>query len=151
MQRPNNMRRGTKAGLGGKPRPEDGNAVVEFVGVLAVIIIPALVLLIGFATTTRAQLALDDAARQGVRAYVRQASGQAAWQQARAAAVTAWDDRGFSERLDVDASCTATPCLTPGEYVTIAVTARVEVPIIGKLTLDASQTLVVDHYRAVRP
>lgn len=58
---------------------EDGNAIVEFVGVMVVIIIPALVLLTGLATTTMAQLALNDAARQSARAYVRAQSASAAY------------------------------------------------------------------------
>lgn len=130
---------------------EAGNAVVEFIGVMVVIIIPALVLLIGLATTTRAQLALDDAARQSVRAFIREDSGAAAHARAHATALTAWDSRGFSEPLGVGFSCAASPCLSPGASVSVDVSASVSVPIIGSVTMSAHQSMVVDQYRVVRP
>lgn len=130
---------------------EPGNAVVEFVGVMVVIIIPALALLIGLATTTRAQLALDDAARQSVRAFIRADSGTSAYSSAEAAAATAWADRGFTEPLGVDVQCAANPCLTPGQMVTVDVSAVVSVPILGTLTMSSDQSMMVDQYRAARP
>ncbi|MDP9805764.1 hypothetical protein J2S70_000346 [Trueperella bonasi] len=130
---------------------EPGNAVVEFIGVMTVIIIPALILLIGLSTTTRAQLALDDAARQSVRAYVRADSGVQAQAQARTAADLAWDTRGFVEPLAFGVSCTASPCLSPGASVEVTVSADVGVPIIGSISISASQSMLVDQYRVVRP
>lgn len=132
-------------------RAEPGNAVVEFIGIMVVIIIPALVLLIGLATTTRAQLALDDAARQSVRAFIREDSTVSAHTRAHTAAITAWETRGFSEPLDARVACTASPCLTPGSSVSVDVSASVSVPIIGSVTMSARQSMMVDQYRVVRP
>ncbi len=132
-------------------RVEAGNAVVEFIGVMVVIVIPALVLLIGLATTTRAQLALDDAARQSVRAFIREDSGASAHVRAQSVADTAWADRGFTEPLGVGVRCTANPCLTPGASVAVDVSASVSVPVIGSVSMSASQRMMVDQYRVMRP
>ncbi len=134
-----------------KPRGEEGNAIVEFVGIVVVIVVPALVLLIGLATTTSAQLALDDAARQSARAYVRADSAHAGEARGREVADRAWTDRGLSEPLSLDFLCSASPCLTPGAVVTARTSATVTVPIIGALALTGEQEMVVDQYRVVRP
>ncbi|MEW6957390.1 hypothetical protein [Trueperella pyogenes] len=137
--------------ISGREAGEDGNAIVEFVGVMVVIIIPALVLLTGLATTTMAQLALNDAARQSARAYVRAQSASAAYSAGGSLAHQAWANRGFTEPIRLDFSCSARPCLTPGESATARVSATITVPVIGALTLHGEQTMVVDQYRVARP
>ncbi|QOR44994.1 hypothetical protein [Trueperella pecoris] len=130
---------------------EAGNAIVEFVGVMVVVIVPALVLLVGLATTTAAQLALNDAARQSVRAFVRSDSGPLADASARQAAEQAWADRGFTEHLATEVVCASRPCLTPGASVTVNVEAAITIPVLGAVSVKASQAMMVDLYRMVRP
>ncbi|KTF03808.1 MULTISPECIES: hypothetical protein [Trueperella] len=134
-----------------KPRGEDGNAIVEFVGVMVVIVVPALALLTGLATTTTVQLALEDAARQSARAYVRAESVYSGEARGREAASKAWTDRGMDEQLDLNFACSASPCLSPGATVTARASATVTVPIVGAITLTGEQAMVVDQYRVVRP
>lgn len=144
------LARGVKRGVA-LPQPQDGNAIVEFIGVMVVIIVPALVLLTGLATVTMAQLALEDAARQSARAFVRANSGEAGKAHAIDVARSAWAQRGFSEPLEVDLSCSARPCLTPGQTVTATVSATVNVPVVGPLAVVGHQSMTVDQFRVSRP
>ncbi|MFY9262055.1 MAG: hypothetical protein GX483_06525 [Actinomycetaceae bacterium] len=131
---------------------EPGNAVVEFVGIMAVIIVPALVLISALGTLAAAQFALNAAARDAVREAVRAPDETAIYQHAQETAEEVWSNREFTEPLITAVSCQGAPCLTPGADITITVSATVPIPLIDRhYTLSASQTMKVDAFRAGSP
>ncbi|MDO5025979.1 MAG: hypothetical protein Q4E03_05640 [Trueperella sp.] len=131
---------------------EPGNAIVEFIGVMVVIIVPALGLLAILATIVSAQFALQGAARESARVFVRANTVAEANSSATAAAKTSWEDRGFTEALAVTYACSDPSCLVPNATVTATVSAQIELPLIGtRVTLRDSQPMTVDAFRAARP
>ena len=156
------MRRLSEAGLRGlkaasakradEPTSEPGNAIVEFVGVIVVLVVPALILLSIFITATSANFAISSAARDAARSFIRADSGMEAVASGESAANRAWNARGLDGDIAVDFQCSANPCLTPGESVRAEVTGTVTVPILGtKLTVSDSLTVTVDEFRRTRP
>ena len=132
-----------------RPRPERGNAIVEFIGIVAVVIVPAVFLLTALAVVTNAQLALAEAARQAAREYVRADSVAHAQIAAEQAALSAWNNP--ADELELSISCSANPCLSPGASITVTVRSRVQVPLVGDIAVAGSQTMPVDRYRSERP
>ncbi len=130
---------------------EKGNAVVEFIGIMAVIIVPVLVLISVLATILSAQFALQAAVRNSVREFIRSESTSEAHVRGLAAGQQAWADRGIDEPLALDFSCTASPCLSPGSFVEVNAQATVTIPILDRqVTLSDSQSMRVDEFRRVR-
>lgn len=135
-----------------KSESEPGNAIIEFIGVMTVIIVPALVLLSILATIVSAQFALQSAARESARVFVRANAVAEAKTSADAAAETAWTDRGFTEPLTVSYACSTPGCLIPNATVTANVSSQVTLPLIGRqITVQDSQPMTVDAFRSARP
>lgn len=136
---------------GDRDASESGNAIVEFLGVLVVLVVPALLLIASLATVTAAQFAANAAARDSARAFVRAESSSTAAGIGRAAAERAVSDRGRIGEHTVSFSCSATPCLSAGSDVTATVSIRAVLPVIGTtVTISDSATMTVDPYRRSR-
>jgi Flp pilus assembly protein TadG len=147
---------------------EQGAAVVEFLLVFLVLVVPLVYAIVVMADVQRALLAVSTAAREAGRVYVT-APPQDAGRRAESAyeevlrnfGYTAGDSRA---RLVVETACpnTATGCaggLGPGAEVTVRVTYRVPVarlPVIGAiagpdLPVGTTQHTRVDRYRGIGP
>lgn len=100
-----------------------GSAVVEFVFLAVVLMVPLLHLVMVMARLQAGSYAVTAAAREAGRAYVTApASGQAAGR-AQAAAAIAFSDQGFGSDGAITVSCSGSPCLQPEGRV--QTTARV--------------------------
>ena len=143
------------------PRGESGTAIVEFVWLAILLIVPLLYIVLAAFDTQRAAYAASAAARSAGRAYVTapdQASGQA---RARAAVRLAYRDQRISEVPDVRISCRPDPgnCLSPGSVVRAEVRGSVDLPLmpaaLGSRTpsirVDAEHEAPYGTFREARP
>jgi len=147
---------------GGFGADDDGSAIIEFVFVALVIMVPLVYLLVAVATVQRAQVAVANAARDAGRAYATAGSGAQAGVRVTAASRLALRNAGLEPAaprfVPAGASCAAaaiTPKLAPGSVFTVCVTRRVELPAIPSLvqgrgiTVTGRYTVHVDDYADV--
>ena len=143
-------------------RDEDaGNAVVEFLGLSLVLLVPLVYLVLVLARIEAASYAVEGAAREAARTYV--AADDAESAAARAVAVTgvALADQGFeddpSQALAI--VCEQDPCLRPDAHVEARVEVVVPLPFVPGFVRDvvplevpvsARHVAVVDEFRSVR-
>jgi hypothetical protein len=139
---------------------DDGNAIIEFVYLAILLMIPLAYLLITVFRVQGATYAVSSATREAGRVYVTSGSGDADARAATAAAIVMADSG-----LELDASrlsirCSARPCLTPGANVEIAIGYDVALPFLPRF-LDGAipanihvvgrHLEVVDRFRPVSP
>ncbi|WP_164737358.1 pilus assembly protein [Georgenia sp. SYP-B2076] len=122
--------------LGG---PDRGSAIVEFLGVSLLLLVPVLYLVLTLSRVQAAAFAAEGAAREAGRIVAQAASLAEATARAERAVELAFADQGF----DVDgagalvATCAADPCLTPGAVVQVEVGIAVALPLLPSF-LDAA-------------
>ena len=130
---------------------ESGNVIVEFVGVMIILVVPALLSLLAVSSLLMGQAAITAATRDGARAFVRAESVVQGRQHATHIATEAFEQRGVDADVTVDFVCSATPCLSPGAAVTTTVRANVRLTSVGmSVTLDEGLRLPVDELREGR-
>lgn len=134
---------------------EGGTAVIEFVWLAILLLVPLIYLVLCLARLQAGSYAVTQGAREAARAYVTAESDPAARGRAQAAADIAFEDQGFSGEGDLAIECTATPCLTPGESVTTRTSVSVPLPLVPEFLRDvvpleipvsASQVAPVPEY-----
>jgi hypothetical protein len=140
-----------------------GSAVVEFVTVGLLLLVPTLYLVVAVGRIQAGVLATEAASRAAVRAITSadtEGEGRAA---ARSLVGYALSDQGFDVDPDAvtDVACPAEGCLTPGGRV--AVTVEVTVPLPGLpavllpgdaavgVPVSATHVAAVDEFRAGQP
>lgn len=140
--------------------PDDGSAVVEFVTLGVLLLVPVVYLVLTLGRIQAAAYATDNAARQAARAFAAADDERAGRARARAAVRLGLLDQGF----DVDPTRAATiecrqqPCLSPEGRVLVRVSVDVVLPGIPgfvdrvvptHVTVRSTQTAVVDAFRPV--
>lgn len=135
---------------------EDGNALVEFVYLAVLLMVPLVYVMLTAFEVQRAAFGTTEAARQAGRAYARSTDPDEARLRATAAAKLALADQGITASPDPEFECLGGGCLTPGSRVKVTVTHRVELPLLGSvfgaaagsIPVTAQHTEYVDRYRA---
>lgn len=149
-------------GPGRRHRGDEGSAVVEFLGVALLLLIPVVYLVLVLGRMQAAAFAVDGAAREGARGFVTAETGQSAAPRAVTAVALALGDQGIDPAVAPEAltiTCTTTPCLTPGGTVTA--TVEVDIPLPGvpgflqgsvplSIPVSATASATVDTYAAGR-
>lgn len=148
-----------------RPRPtkrysghtgDDGNALVEFVYLAVVLMIPLVYVLISVFQVQRAAFGTTEAARQAGRAYARADSVAQAQSRGQAAASLALKDQGIDSGAATHFTCVGR-CLAPGSSVKVTVTYFVKLPVLGHLFGDrrrgairvqATHTEHVDRFKS---
>jgi hypothetical protein len=135
---------------------ERGSAVVEFVFLEVLRLVPLIYLVMTLARVQAGAFAVATAAREAGRAYVTADSVEGAPSRAAVAARLAFEDQGFARGEGaITAVCDATPCLRPEGRVEITATVTVPLPLVPALardviplaiTLDATHVAVVDRF-----
>lgn len=115
---------------------EQGSAVVEFVFLGVLLLVPLVYLVLTLARVQAGSYAVVAAAREAARAYVTADSEEQAPGRARAAASVAFADLGFEQTGTVELSCPASPCLTPEGVVTARATVVVPLPLVPAFARD---------------
>jgi len=133
---------------------DEGSAVVEFVFLAVLLMVPVVYLVLTLAAVQSGAFAAEAVARDASRAAVvagvdslRNGESYATAERAAShranevAAMTLEDFHLTADDADMLLTCSAQPCLTPGSDVTVAVTVSVALPGIGSLVPGAKVQL----------
>jgi Flp pilus assembly protein TadG len=147
-----------------RAREDDGGtAIIEFVFVAVIVMVPLIYLIVAVASVQRSELAVSQAAREAGRAFATADGARDAMARAQAAVHIALHDQGLPDDAElrfvrVAGSCTGDPAvvptLTPGAQFTVCVTRHVDIPAVprfltGKgITTIGSYVVHMDDYRA---
>jgi hypothetical protein len=112
---------------------ESGNAIVEFLAVTMILLVPLLYLVLVLGRLQAATFAVDGAAHEAGRVYARAATPDEGSARAVVAVRIALEDQGFDDvdpttALAVD--CSGIPCLAPGSAVATSVSIAVRLPFV---------------------
>jgi Flp pilus assembly protein TadG len=143
-------------------RGEGGTAVIEFVFVAVIVMVPLVYLVAAVATVQRNSLAVSQAARDAGRAFATSESAADAQRRVAAAVRLALADQGLPDDAEIrfvasGAECAAAairPALTPGAEFTVCVTRRVLLPAVPSVLAGRGirtvgvYTVHVDDFRA---
>lgn len=130
---------------------ERGNAIVEFVAVIALLLVPAIIATTALSTLLSAKNAAASAARNAARVYVRSESSPTGRTRATAIARLAFADRGINAEPRITFRCTRDPCLSPGGYVDVTMSADVALPLVDiPIAVTEVRRFPVDALRKVR-
>jgi len=141
-------------------RDDSGNAIVEFVYLAILLMIPLVYLLLTVFRIQGAAYAVSGAAREAGRVYVASDPAEGAPVRAVAAASLVMSDGGF--KLDPDQLefiCSADPCRTPGATIAVDIDYAVGLPFLPRLLGDDAPAAirvrgrhleVVDRFRDSR-
>ncbi len=137
---------------------DSGNAIIEFLGLALVLLVPLVYLVLVLGRLEAATFAAEGAAREAARTYVVADTSQEGAARAAVAAGIALRDQGFDDD-PVEAltlSCSSTPCLAPGSDVAARVDLSVPLPFVPGFVRDvvplevpvsAERVAPVDAYR----
>ncbi len=111
------------------PRGDGGSAVVEFITIGVLMLVPVVYLVVAVASVQAAAFATESAAREAARIVVTTPDTGLGEDRVVAAVGWALQDQGIEAdpARAATVACSAQPCLTPGADVTV--TVRVEVPL----------------------
>jgi hypothetical protein len=137
-------------------RREEGTAIVEFVFLAVVMLIPLIYLVLTMARLQAGAYAASAAAREAGRAYVTAESDEAGASRAEAAAAIAFEDQGFAETGRLDVTCDGDPCLRPEGRIETTCTVTVPLPLVPsfarrvvplEVPMTATHLATVDRFR----
>lgn len=134
--------------------PERGSALVEFLGVSLVLLVPLVYLILTTARIQAASFAAEGAAREAGRLIAQADSIEEGVSAAELGVELAFADQG----LEVDGasaleiSCSVPDCLVAGEYVSVQVSTGVSLPLAPDFlagTLPTAVTITAEAMTAV--
>lgn len=140
-----------------RPGEDAGNAIVEFVYLAVLLMVPLVYVLLTVFQVQRAAYAASSAAREAGRVYATSESLDHAGPRAFAAARIVMRDSRLPLAADeLRITCSSTPCLEPGSRVDVVVAYDVSLPLLPKLfdgrapatvRLTSRHLEVVDRFR----
>lgn len=139
---------------------EAGNAVVEFLGVALLLLVPLVYLLLTLARVQAGVFAAEGAAREAGRLVARAETIEEGLARARFAVDLAFEDHGIPVGDALRFSCETSPCLTPGGRIVVEVAAAVPLPFVpdavravvpAEVPVNAEYVVVLDEFREVEP
>lgn len=119
-----------------EPQHDDGSAIVEFLGVGLLLLVPLVYLIVVLAALQGASFAVEAAARDVARVFVTSATNAQGETDAWTAAAITLGDHGLAP-ADLRIECPG-PCLDPGTVVQVHVAVTVPLPWVP----DFVQTVV---------
>ena len=137
-------------------RDESGTALVEFVWLAILLLVPLVWIVLSVFEVQRGAFAVTSAARAAGRAYSLADTDAMGEARARAAIRQALDDQGGEGReFRVEISCGTADCHTPGAVVTVRVWTRVDLPLMPEIlgggapsfALDSTHTVPIGQFR----
>jgi Flp pilus assembly protein TadG len=136
-----------------RPTGDDGSAIIEFVFVAVIVLVPLLYLLAAVASVQRAQLAVTQAARDAGRAFATSNTPGEAVLRVRAAVRLAMHDQGLPDDAAVrfvssGSGCDATaitPQLTAGAEFSVCVSRRTEIPAVPSVLAGRGIRTVAEY------
>jgi Flp pilus assembly protein TadG len=147
--------------VSGRRRDESGTAVIEFVWLAIILLVPLLYVVLAAFETQRAAYAASAAARSAGRAFVTAPDQATGYVRAREAVRLAYADQRLGFVPSVSITCRPRPgdCLTPGSVVRARVHSDVALPLMPALLGSQAPSIQVesDHeapygtFREARP
>ena len=140
-----------------RPTGDEGNALVEFVYLSVILMVPLVYVLITVFFLQRASFGTTEAVRQAGRAYARAGDVDEAERRGTLAASLALKDQGITEDVMPTFTCLGGPCLSQGSRVRVTLTYRVRLPVLGAvfgrgsggtIPVTATHTEYVDVFKA---
>ena len=135
---------------------EDGNAIVEFVYLAVLLMVPLVYILLTVFRVQGAAFAVSSAAREAGRVYATSSDAEQAGPRAFTAAALVMRDSNLPlTRRELDISCSDGPCLSPGSGVNVVIAYDVTLPLLPRIFGRAPASIqvtsrhleVVDRYR----
>lgn len=139
------------------PATEDGRAIIEFIFLGILLLLPLTYLVLTAARLQAASFSVSLAGREAGRAFVTARSEEEGFARARAAASLAFADFAFDRAADVAVSCDGSPCLRPDGTVTATATIAVALPLVpdfiaahvpSSVTVSSTHVASVDRFVA---
>ncbi len=140
---------------------DEGSAVVEFVVLGVLLLVPVVYLVVALGRLQAASFATDGGARAAARAFVTAPDAETGAARARAAVRLALLDQGLPSPGDaLTVECARQPCLTPAGRVVARVSVDVVLPgmpaaldavVPSHVTVRATHVATVDAFRSVPP
>lgn len=136
-------------------RGDEGSAVIEFVGLVLLLLIPVLYLVLSVGRVQAAAFAVEGAARDGARLAVRSPDEATAVSRARAVTALALTDQGLpADGAEVRVRCDPRGCNTPETRIEVRVRTAVPLPFLpgrGAVPVSATHTMTVDRHATAVP
>ena len=135
---------------------DDGNAIVEFVYLAVLLMVPLVYVLLTVFRVQGAAYAVSSAAREAGRVYATVDVMNEAGPRALVAARIVMSDSNLAlSGKDLRISCSSDPCLSPGSRVNVVIVYDVSLPLLPRLFGRSPATVqvtsrhleVVDRYR----
>jgi len=139
----------------GKGGVQAGSAIVEFVFLAVLMLVPMFFLVMVLARLQSGAYAVSAASREAGRAYVTAQLAAQAPARAHSAAGLAFADQGFASEGRIEIGCDGTPCLRPEGRVRITATLLVPMPLVPaffagivpmQIPLSATHVATVDRF-----
>lgn len=138
---------------------EEGSALIEFVFLAVLMLVPIIYLIVALGRIQAGALAVEQGVREAGRAFVTAPDERSAPARAQAAMTLAYRDQGFDPPGpgQITVSCSATPCLSGNDRVSVHGSITVVLPgvpgFLAKLipvqvTLNATHVSTVDEFSA---
>lgn len=139
--------------------PDSGSALVEFVTLGVLLLVPVVYLVLTLGRIQAAAYASDGAAREAARAFVAADDERTGWDRSLAAVRLGLLDQGFDAdpARALTLECGRTPCLSPQDRVVVEVSVDVVLPgipgfidrvVATHVTVRSTHTATVDAFRA---
>jgi Flp pilus assembly protein TadG len=148
-------RRLGELGTGGSA-VETGSAIVEFVFLAVLMLVPLFYLVMVLARLQAGAYAVSAATREGGRAYATAQVPTQASARARSAAGLAFANQGFGPReTKMVIGCDAAPCMGPGGRIRITATVSVPLPLVPaffsgtvptRIPISATHIVTLDRF-----
>ena len=142
-------------------RDESGTAIVEFVWLAILLIVPLLYIALAAFDTQRAAYAASAAARSAGRAFVTAPDQASGYARARQAVRLAYADQRLDSVPEVHITCRPDPhhCLTPGSVVRAEIHSSVALPLVPaalgsnkpSIRVDSEHEAPYGTFREARP
>jgi Flp pilus assembly protein TadG len=142
-------------------RDESGTALIEFVWLAILLLVPLLYIVLAAYDTQRAAYAASAAARSAGRAFVTAPDQATGYARARAGVRLAYQDQKLDTVPDVRITCRPDPrnCLTPGSVVRAEIHSTVDLPLVPaalgsdtpSIRVDSEHEAPYGTFREARP
>jgi hypothetical protein len=132
-----------------------GSAIVEFVFLAVLMMVPLFYLVMVLARLQSGAYAVSAASREAGRAYVTAQMQEQAPARAHSAAGLAFADQGFEHEGKIEIGCDGTPCMRPEGRVRITATISVPMPLVPaffsgivpmRIPVSATHVATVDRF-----
>ena len=146
-------------GSGSDAGAQAGSAVVEFVFLAVLMLVPMFYLVMVLARLQAGAYAVSAASREAGRAYVTATVSDQATARAHSAAGLAFADQGFESEGSIEIGCDGTPCLRPEGRVQTTATLWVPMPLVPaffaaivplQIPISATHIATVDRFGGLR-